>query len=140
MGCRVKVRLSAGGRSITTSALVNSGFESDRPDIMVPVNLARLLGLWPPSRVNTVTVETGGGDVELFYASEPIDLELLLGDKPSRRLRVNVLVNPYVHEVALSDHVASELGIVLLDIKRGLWRLKDDSPDVVRETAPEELW
>ena len=30
---------------------------------------------------------------------------------------MNLIVNPYLDEVAISDYVASELGIVLLDIK-----------------------
>lgn len=47
MGVRVSLKLRVGRREVTLSALVNSGFESDSPDIAIPVNTARELGLWP---------------------------------------------------------------------------------------------
>ena len=40
---RVKVILRAGDTSIETSALLNSGFETDAPDIAVPTELAKRL-------------------------------------------------------------------------------------------------
>jgi len=43
----VRVRLrTKEGREELTVALVNSGFESDRPQILIPISLARRLGLW----------------------------------------------------------------------------------------------
>jgi len=44
----------------------------------------------------------------------------------------NVIVNPHVHEVLLSDYVAGMLVIILLDLKRGLWRLNDGPPNKIR--------
>jgi hypothetical protein len=34
--------------------------------------------------------------------------------------------------VIISDYVASELGVILLDFKKGLWRLADDDPQTLR--------
>ena len=51
---------------------------------------------------------------------------------------INVIVNSHVHEVLLSDYVAGVLGIILLDLKRGLWRLNDDFLNEIRETAEPE--
>jgi hypothetical protein len=36
MGVRVKVRIVIGGKEIETTALVNSGFETDTPQLLVP--------------------------------------------------------------------------------------------------------
>jgi hypothetical protein len=47
VACRVRIRLST-DKAVETSALVNSGFESDDPDVVIPVELARRLNLWPP--------------------------------------------------------------------------------------------
>ena len=63
MVCRVRVRIGRGGRTCETVALVNSGFESDEPDVAIPVRVAERLGLWPPGPAPTVTLETGGGRV-----------------------------------------------------------------------------
>ncbi len=45
MGCRVKVRLKSEDRVVETVALLNSGFETDAPDIVIPVELAKRLNL-----------------------------------------------------------------------------------------------
>jgi hypothetical protein len=47
-------------------------------------------------------------------------------------VNVNIIVSPYVDEVIISDYVASELGVMLLDFKKGLWRLADDDPQTLR--------
>ena len=140
MACRVRVRLSRGELVVETSALVNSGFEADTPDIMVPVEAAKRLGLWPPRRASLAVMDTGGGEVSVPYYELAVDLELLLPDRAGRRMAVSVMVNPHVREVVLSDYVASMLGIMLLDLKRGRWRLADDPPGKVRETVEPEEW
>ena len=134
MACRVKVRVRVGGLVVEEAALLNSGFESDEPDIVVPVEVAKLLGLWPPRSASTAILETGGGETANPYYRACAELELVLEDRESRKLRVNVIVNPHVDEVVVSDYVAGELGIVLLDFKRGLWRLNDDPPLKVRKS------
>jgi len=113
-------------------ALLNSGFETDAPDIAVPVEVAEELGLWPPQSSLTAVLETGGGDVVSPYYVACADLELILGDREPKRVRVNIIVNPHIDEVAISDYIASELGVILLDFKKGMWRLKDDPIDKVR--------
>jgi len=140
MACRVRVRLVKGNKEIETSALVNSGFETDAPDIVIPVELAKRLGLWPPEEVAFALLDTGGGELSAPYYESSIEMELVLDDREPRSVLVNVIVNPHVHEVLLSDFVASALGITLLDIKRGLWRLIDDPQGKVRETAKPEEW
>ena len=42
------MRLRSRGRAVETSALANTGFESDREEVLLPVRLAERLGLWPP--------------------------------------------------------------------------------------------
>jgi len=130
MAGRIKVRLKRDGLNVETSALLNSVFETVSPDIVIPVELAKRLGLWPPEKSVSTLLDTGGGEVVLpFYKSA---LELILEDRENKNLLVNVIVNPHISEVLISDYVASFLGIVLLDFKRGLWRLIDDPPNIVR--------
>jgi hypothetical protein len=45
VACRVRVRLKVGGRVFEWRALLNSGFETDSPDVVVPVHVASELGL-----------------------------------------------------------------------------------------------
>lgn len=140
MACRVRVRLRHRLFTLETSALVNSGFETESPDIVVPVEAAKRLGLWPPRNASLTVMETGGGEISIPYYELAADLELILHGREAKKVVVNIIVNPHIHEVVLSDYVASMLGIILLDLKRGLWRLADDPPDTIRETAEPEEW
>jgi hypothetical protein len=41
MGVRIKIRMICGDKHIETLALVNSGFESDQPDLAVSIDVAK---------------------------------------------------------------------------------------------------
>jgi len=69
----------------------------------------------------------------MAYIEAGAELEL-----EGRRLVVNVVVNPYIDEVLLSDYVAGELCIIILDAKRGLWRFCNE--DAVRRSAEPQRW
>jgi hypothetical protein len=43
MAVRVRVRISAGDRSLETIALVNTGYEVETPQILVPIPAAEVL-------------------------------------------------------------------------------------------------
>ncbi|MGC8933336.1 MAG: hypothetical protein ACP5KE_09270 [Candidatus Methanodesulfokora sp.] len=47
MVCRIKVKIRTDDKEVEGKALLSSGFESDSPDIVVPVDVAEALGLWP---------------------------------------------------------------------------------------------
>jgi predicted aspartyl protease len=110
MAVRVRAKLRQGSIELETTALVNTGFEAPAPDLALPVEAARRLGLWPPRRAKLVVADTGGG----------VEVE-------GRRRTANVLVNPHIDEVLISDYLAGELGIVILDPRRGL-------------CSPERIW
>ena len=48
MVVRVKVRIERSGKVVETSALANSGYEAETPQLLTPIRLAETLGLWPP--------------------------------------------------------------------------------------------
>lgn len=45
MAVRVRLRIGSGNREALFSALVNSGFEADEPQLILPYRLAEVLGL-----------------------------------------------------------------------------------------------
>lgn len=47
MAIRLKLRLERGGKSLDVVALVNSGYETLEPEVLVPSAVARELGLLP---------------------------------------------------------------------------------------------
>jgi len=126
--------VKVGERVFEGAAILNGGFETEGPDIAIPVHVARELGLWPPATRALAALETGGGDVLLPYYESCATLELVLPDREPKAVRVNVIVNPHIDEIAMSDYVASELGVILMDFKKGLWRLADDPLQTLRRS------
>jgi len=51
----VKLRLRKNSFIKEIIALVNSGYEAETPQLLIPINLAREFGLWPPP---TQAIET----------------------------------------------------------------------------------
>jgi len=141
MGIRVKVKIMVDKKAIETSALVNSGFESDRPDVCVPLALARALDLWPPpSEVESEEAVTAGGEITLYLLNVRARIQLIAGEEVKSNIPCTLVVNPHVDEVLLSDYVIDELGIVAVSFRKGLWRHISDSPSTVRESEEPEYW
>jgi len=50
LGLRVLMKIKIGDREIVAPVLVNSGFESDESEIIVPYSMIERMGLWLPVR------------------------------------------------------------------------------------------
>jgi predicted aspartyl protease len=63
MGVRVRVRIKYGDASLDLVALVNTGYETDVPEILVPVSVAEKLGIYPrlPDGTIVETYKTAAG-------------------------------------------------------------------------------
>ncbi|NHW44191.1 MAG: hypothetical protein HA491_00355, partial [Candidatus Verstraetearchaeota archaeon] len=49
LAVRLKLRIrTTEGRAVEAIALLNSGFEAPTPQLIVPIDVAKELGLWPP--------------------------------------------------------------------------------------------
>ncbi len=57
MAVRIRVRI-VGRSAVDTAALLNSGFESDSPDVALPPALARRVVQWPPPAARYVAADT----------------------------------------------------------------------------------
>ncbi len=139
MGVRVRLRICSRSRCLETSALVNSGFESSDPEIVVPPSLADALGLEVSNEIAAYTV-AGGGSVSAFRARDSVVVELVLNDRENVRAFARVSIVPGENEVLISDRLAHELGIAIIDPFEGLWCLRDELGKKVRPSVSPELW
>ena len=131
---RIEVRSREFGKRVVLTALVNTGFMSEEPDILIPVNVARELGLWPqPDGSLLITLSTAGGDVEGYAAPRSVFVRVLTEDRVSEEILANALINPLAEEVLISDALAEELGIQILYPRRGIWKFADE--DRARSSA-----
>ena len=135
---RLRIRCLRSGKEAVSSALINSGFEAETPQLLIPRRLALELELWPPPEdAYLVEVGTAGGPVRNYLVPRAVDVLVEAFDRTVGPVRCDLMISNLEYEVLVSDRLGGELGIVILDL-RGKWRFSDE--DVVRETEPPQYW
>ena len=137
---RVKLRIKSlrSGKEVITSALVNSGFEAETPQLLIPRRLAVELGFWPPPEdAYLIEVGTAGGPVRNYLVPSAAEVSVKTEDREVGPVKCDIMISNLEYEVLISDRLGGELGIVILDL-RGKWRFSDE--DRTRETEPPQYW
>ena len=98
--------------------------------------LAERLGLRPQEAARDFYM-TAGGPVEVLRLPEAIEIAVLTGDREEGPVLADAIVME-VDEVLLGDKVLGALKLDLVDPARGLWRFRDEPPDVLRRSAEQE--
>lgn len=141
---RVKLRIRSRyepSREVVTSALVSSAFEVDTPQILIPVRLARELDLY--SKLIEARIEsyaTVAGPIRVYILPSSLDVWLVEPDKETDRVVCDAVISDTESEVLISDYLAGELGIIVEDFRRGVWRLSSDPLDKKRSSYSKQLW
>jgi len=138
LGVRVRLRIRVSNLEVITSALVNSGFESTEPELIIPPPLADILRLTGSGVAEYRLV--GGGGASGLRVDEVLKVSLVLGDRDTDEVDAVGTVLPGEDEVIISDRLASKLGIVIIDPYEGLWCLRDEVGRKVRRSAGMQLW
>ncbi len=136
MKLRIKSLLSS--EEVVTSALVNSGFEAETPQLLIPRSLASKLGLWPPPpQARLIEVGTAGGPVRNYLVPRATEVSVVTSDRCVGPVVSDVMISDHEFEVLISDRLGSELGLVILDL-RGKWRFSDE--ECVRFSEEPQYW
>ena len=142
MAVRVKLRIRsrASGRTVETSALVNTGFETETRQLLIPLPLARQLGLYPPPPdAPLVEFGTAGGPVRNYVIRDALEAIVLAGDREVGPVACDAVISS-LEEVLVNDKLGEALGLVLLALGSGRWRFTDDPPQKVRSSEPPSYW
>jgi predicted aspartyl protease len=128
MGVRVRVRIKYGDASLDLVALVNTGYETDVPEILVPVSVAEKLGIFPRLLDGTIveTYKTAAGLMKAYRVGGA-STALLIEGVEAREAGTYVVISEYADEPLMSDQLVSEFGIVVEGPARRCWRLEGES-------------
>jgi hypothetical protein len=140
---RVRLRLRVRGREgfVDTSALVNTGFETEAPQLLLPLRLASVLGLWPPPlEAQLLEFGTAGGPVKNYVVPNSLEVWVLGGDRVVGPVVSDAVISNVELEALINDKLAGALGIVILNPATGEWRFRDDDASVIRRTEPPQYW
>ena len=143
MAVRVKLRIRSrtSGEVAKVSALINTGFETESPQLLMPVRLARQLSLYPPPPTSSVVeIGTAGGPARVFLVRDAVDVWAVAEDREVGPRPADVLISPIEEEALVNDKLTEELGIVLLAPGSGKWRFVDDPFDKVRGSERPQYW
>jgi hypothetical protein len=128
MGVRVRVKLRSlqTGREVITVALLNAGYETEKPECLLPVRLAEELEVWPklPKGARVKNYETAGGPVRMYCIEDGVEVVVVAGDESSKCIS-NLVVSQIEKEVLLSDAAIEALNIIIDSPLKGLWRFRD---------------
>jgi len=70
-----------------------------------------------------VSLETNEGIVGGYIIPQAAVVQVITKNRVSREVVANILINPYIEDVLISDYLAEELQIRILYPRRGLWSL-----------------
>jgi hypothetical protein len=124
---RLRLRIRVDEKSVEVIALLNSGYEAPTPQLLVPVDVAKTLGLWPPEGAREVVLETAGGPLRAWFYPRRALVKVVAGDAESREVLTDIVVSPIGDEPLISDMLAEELEIAVESFGRGLWRFRWES-------------
>jgi len=83
LAVRLKLRIRVGDRAVEAVALLNSGYEAPTPQLLILVSSAYELGLWPPTNVVDVELDTVGGPLRAWFYPRIALLKVLAEDANS---------------------------------------------------------
>ncbi len=125
MAVRLRLRIrTAEGRVAECIALLNSGFEAPTPQLLIPIDIAKELKLWPPEEATEVILETAGGPLRAWFYPRKAFVKIVTEDDISKEVVVDVIVSPIADESLISDMLAEELEIAVESFGKGLWRFR----------------
>jgi len=114
---RVKTRILCRDRLVETIPLLNSGCESETPQILIPLELAKMVGLWPLlENAEETEFETAGGPLKVWIIPRACKVAISAEDAQSPEVEGDVVISPIADEVLISDKMISELAVVLEDV------------------------
>lgn len=132
---RVRLRIKRDSRVLELVALVNSGYEADTPQLMIPISIAEKLGLWPPpSSVREAVFETAGGPLRVWIIRNAAVAQVIAGNTVSKSVKVDIIISPLADEAIISDILAGELEIAIEDVAKGYWRFRWEPLDRIKES------
>ena len=145
MVVRAKIRLRTlkgeKGRTIEGAALLNAGYESKDPEVIIPKKLAEKLGLWPllPDGTAIETYKLAANkEVQAHYIKNCLESQVVTEDTVSSIVKTAAVIMEEEREILLSDASISAYQIVLEDAKAGIWRFKNE--EKLRESEKTEYW
>lgn len=136
MGVRVNIELKLGEKIILTSAFANSGYETDEPEIHIPIALAKELG-FKLKNLRGELYKVVGSEITTYTLGN-ILVRIVTEDKKSEWIRARAVTVPGEYEVILSDALIEALNMEIIKPRSGLWKFSEETK--IRKSVEIKYW
>ena len=137
MAIRLRIRLVREGKSVDVVALINSGYETREPEVLLPVAIAIQLSIYPRLPEGAIVKEyrlADGSITKLIKVLRAVQIYVVEEDRVVGPVEASLVIAEKAEEVLISDKLAGKLGIVALDFGEGLWCFRDEIGRVTRKS------
>lgn len=142
MGLYLRIRLSPRipakfPHPVEHVALVNSGYQAEREEIILSAEAARSLGWWPqiPDLAVPWRYGSASSSFEVYRLENAVGVSVVVPGGVREPVLADAVIAPSTHRILINDSLGSALGIAILDLRRGLWAFSDEL-DRVRDGEP----
>ncbi len=139
MAIRLRLKLkSVVDREVEVIALVNSGYETAKPELLVSANIAQTLGLYPLLPRGAEVKEyvlADGSRTKLIRIPSAVEVRVVTEDRVSDPVTCDLVIAEAAEEPLISDKLADALKIVAIAIGEGLWCFRDEIGKKIRKSA-----
>lgn len=139
MAVRVAVLIQTpAGSSLAITALLNGGFESADPHLLLPERCANALD--PSWKASAPKVELGlaAGTADFFDWPGTLEVRIRVPDREGPAHVFKAYVSDGADEALVSDSGIDRLGVQIFSFAPGQWRFVDEAR--VRPTEAPQIW
>jgi len=104
------------------------------PQLLISIDLALKLELWPPQNASEVTLETAGGPLRAWFYPRAAKIKIIAEDAEQKEALADIVVSPIAGEPLINDKLADELGIAVESFGKGLWRFTWEPKEKLRKS------
>lgn len=143
MAVRVRLKIESVDRKVLEAiALINTAFETENPQLLIPVKAAEKLGLWPnlPPEARAEIYDTAGGPMRVYLIPQKAKTTVLTDDREGQEVLSDIVISHTEVEILIGDKLAGKMQIVIEDPGEGIWRFKDDPPEKKRGSQTAKHW
>jgi len=116
LAVRLRIRIRVGEEIIEEIALLSSGYESDTPQILIPLDIGEKLGLCPPPKESREYIfETAGGPLRVWLVRNAGYVSIITTDIEPKEVLTDIVISPLADEILIGDVLAGELEIAVED-------------------------
>lgn len=139
MAVNVRVEIEYKGKKAQGVALANSGYEAQGAEILAPMGFLKSRLDVSAKGKKEKYMAAGGKEVEFVVLGGAV-VRVVAQDRTSAPVRALLIVSDLENRIIMNDVLVGELGMNLLDVKKGVWRFADDPAGRERPSEMKELY